>query len=99
MEQHHLYARSTLYIYGYKIFYTEKTFNMYEYMNIKETCNKKHFIKIYNLYEKFWNGYVYLKIQRCMHGIPQAGILSNKKFKKRMAHKGYYEVPHIPVLR
>ena len=33
-----------------------------------------------------------------MYGLPQAGILSNKLLKERLAEHGYYELPHTPGL-
>jgi hypothetical protein len=33
-----------------------------------------------------------------MYGLPQAGILANKLFKKCLAHQGYFEQPHTPGL-
>ena len=33
-----------------------------------------------------------------MYGLPQAGILSNKLLRKRLAQDGYFELPHTPGL-
>jgi hypothetical protein len=52
----------------------------------------------YNLLKKVLNGFVYMEIHCGMYGLPQAGILANKLLKTRLAHHGYFEVPHMPGL-
>ncbi len=47
------------------------------------------------------DGWVYikfLKIQKGMYGLPQAGILSNQLLEKFLAIKGYYQCQHTPGL-
>ena len=48
--------------------------------------------------EKVYKGHVWIKIIRTMYGLPQAGILSNKLLRKRLALEGYFELPHTPGL-
>ena len=38
---------------------------------------------------------VYIKIQKGMYGLPQAGMLANKLWKRRLAKHGYYEGCHM----
>ena len=40
-----------------------------------------------------------MKIRKAIYGLPQAGVLSNKILKKRLAPAGYYNTPHTPGLR
>ena len=58
-----------------------------------------HIVKQYNLGEKAKNGFVYLKLQKAIYGLPQAGSLANKPLKERLEPHGYHEVPHTPGLR
>jgi hypothetical protein len=37
---------------------------------------------------------VYIKIQKYMYGLPQAGILANKLLQKRLAVYGYHPTEH-----
>ena len=37
-----------------------------------------------------------MEISRGMYGLRQSGILANKLLKKRLAKKGYRELPHTP---
>ena len=55
-------------------------------------------IEQYNLCEKAKNGYVYMEIRREMYKLPQAGILTVRLLKQRLAKHGYYEVAHTPGL-
>jgi len=56
------------------------------------------FIDQYNLQAEAKNGYVYIKIQKGMYGLPQSGILANKLLKQRLSDEGYHEQPHTPGL-
>jgi hypothetical protein len=44
------------------------------------------------------DGWVYIKIQKGMYGLPQASILANQLFEKCIATKGYYQCQHTPGL-
>ena len=39
-----------------------------------------------------------MEIIKAMYGLPQAEVLANKLFKKRIAPAGYYKIPHTPGL-
>ena len=58
----------------------------------------ERFMKLYNLHEKIKNGYIYMRIERGMYGLPQAGILANKHLCKNLEPHGYYEATHTPGL-
>jgi hypothetical protein len=55
-------------------------------------------IEHYRLNEKVLDGYIYMEIWKGMYGLPQAGILTNKLLKKRLARHRYFEQPHTPGL-
>eukprot|EP00804_Cyclotella_cryptica_P014612 CCRYP_012661-RA/>CCRYP_012661-RA protein AED:0.22 eAED:0.22 QI:0/0/0/1/0/0.33/3/0/717 len=70
----------------------------YEYMRIKADLVPTAFKNAYNLWDKIYNGYIYMEIRRGCYGLPQAGILANKLLKKRLTTDGYFELPHTPGL-
>ena len=81
-----------------KSFYLETPLDRYEYMKMKLDLIPQEFRNEYNLDAKAKNGYVFMEIQKGMYGLPQAGILANKLLKKRLAKRGYFELPHTPGL-
>jgi hypothetical protein len=44
------------------------------------------------------DGWVYIKIQKGMYGLPQAGILTNQLIEQCLATKGYYKCQHTSGL-
>jgi hypothetical protein len=48
----------------------------------------------YNLQEIENNGCVYVEIRKGMYGLPQAGILANRKLLPHLAAHGYLPCPH-----
>ena len=50
------------------------------------------------VWEKDERGFIYLEIRRIIYGLPQLGMLTNKYLKEKLAHHGYYKVPHTPGL-
>ena len=81
-----------------KSFYLETPLDRYEYMKMKLDMIPQEFRNEYNLDAKAKDGYVFMEIQKGMYGLPQAGILANKLLKKRLAKRGYFELPHTPGL-
>ena len=69
-----------------------------EYMKMKIELFPEEIIEQYGLREKVHKGFVWIKIIRTMYGLPQAGILSNKLLRKRLAKDGYFKLPHTPGL-
>ena len=55
-------------------------------------------VEQYNLIEHAYNGYVYIKMQRAVWGLPQAGILANKHLRRKLAPFGYTECVNTPGL-
>jgi hypothetical protein len=78
--------------------YLATPLDRYEYMRMPFDIIPDEFKKLYNLTTKNKNGSVYMKIEKGMYGLPQAGILANKLLRKRLAPHGYYEMPHTPGL-
>jgi hypothetical protein len=54
-----------------------------EYMKMKADLFPEEFMQAYNLHEKVYKGFIWMKIIRTMYGLPQAGILSNQLLRKR----------------
>ena len=52
----------------------------------------------YNLRELALNGFVHLEMRRAVWGLPQAGILANKRLRQKLAPFGYYECANTPGL-
>jgi hypothetical protein len=47
-----------------------------------------------NLLELAHDGRVYIEIQQCMCGLPQAGILTNELLHRKLALDGYHPTEH-----
>jgi hypothetical protein len=69
-----------------------------EYMKMKADLFPSEFMDKYQLHDKVYKGYIWIRIVRTMYGLPQAGILSNKLLRTRLAKDGYFELPHTPGL-
>ncbi len=71
----------------------------YEYMRLRLKFIPNKIIRQYNLGDLVnEQGWVYIRIQMGMYGLPQAGILANKLLKQRLNAKGYYHCQHTPGL-
>ena len=79
-------------------FYLNAPLIRFEYMKIPLSIFPAHIVQQYNLPTKAKNGFVYLEVRNTIWGLPCAGAVSNALLKKRLAPKGYYEVPHTPGL-
>ena len=69
-----------------------------EYVRLKLSDIPEEIIKEYNLLEKVKNGYVYIKINKGMYGLPQSGILANELLEKRLNKHGYKQSKLVPGL-
>jgi hypothetical protein len=54
--------------------------------------------KQYNLKTLSYKGYVHLEMQRAVWGLPQAGILANKRLQCKLAPFSYFEHVNTPRL-
>lgn len=65
-----------------------------EYMRIKISDIPDEIIEQYNYNLKSLvtpEGYVYCEINRGMYGLPQAGLIAQELFQKRLAEYGYHQ--------
>jgi len=70
-----------------------------EYMRLPLNIILKEIIVKYNLrYLVDKEGWVYVKIQKGMYGLPHADILANQLLEKCLSAKGYYQCQHTPGL-
>ena len=81
-----------------KNFYLTAALDYFEYMKMPLTVFPEWIKKQYNLDKHALNGFVYLRMERAVWGLPQAGILANKLLRKRLAPHGYYECINTPGL-
>jgi hypothetical protein len=52
----------------------------------------------YNLKVSAYKGYVHLEMGRAVWGLPQAGILANKRLRRKLTPYGYFEHISTPGL-
>jgi hypothetical protein len=61
-----------------KIFYLTAAFDYFKYIKMPLEVFPVWIKKQYDLDKHVYNGYVYLRMERAVWGLPQAGILANK---------------------
>ena len=71
-------------------FYLNTEMTRYEYMFLPLNIIPEEIIQQYQLRDIASNGKVYIEIQKGMYGLPQAGIIANKKLQKILQPHGYY---------
>ncbi len=64
-----------------KNFYLTATLEYYEYMWIPLSYFPEWTIEQYKLLEHVYNRYMYIEMQRAVWGLPQAGLLANKRLE------------------
>jgi len=70
-----------------------------EFMRLKMHLIPDEIIQKYNLTEKVdEKGWIYVRIEQGMYGLPQAGHLANKLLAKRLDQEGYYQCQYTPGL-
>ena len=67
-------------------------------MKIPYALFAKWTIEQYGLDKHEQNGYIFLEMRRAVWGLPQAGILANKKLKRKLEPFGYHECNNTPGL-
>ena len=80
------------------LFYLSAALEYYEYMKIPLTLFPKWIIEQYDLLRHAKDGMVHIEMRRAVWGLPQAGILSNKKLRHKLAPHGYHECNNTPGL-
>jgi hypothetical protein len=82
-----------------KDFYLNTPMDQPEYMCMKISNLPPDFVKAYNLIGLATdNGTVYVKIQKGMYGLPQAGILAQNLLEKCLNQHGYQQSNITPGL-
>ncbi len=82
-----------------KDFYLMTPMTRPKYMRMKLKDLPDEFVELYNLTNKVnFNGFIHIKIQKCMYGLPQAGILAQELLEKRLNKHGYQQSPSTPGL-
>jgi hypothetical protein len=79
--------------YGISNFYLNTPMEKPEYMRFKIEDIPEEIFKQYKLEALVHNGFVYVEITKGMHGLPQAGRLTNDLLAKRLAKHGYFQSP------
>jgi hypothetical protein len=77
-----------------KKIYLNTPLGRFEYMVINLSSLPQKTIDKYNLMELAQDRKVYIEIQKCMYGLPQAGILANKLLQRNLAKDGYQPTQH-----
>ena len=80
------------------LFYLSAALEYYEYMKIPLALFPPWIVEQYNLLQHAKNGMVHIEMRRAVWGLPQAGILANKKLRRKLAPHGYHEHANTPGL-
>jgi hypothetical protein len=72
-------------------FFLGTPMDSFEYMRIPTKVIPHEIIDQYNLLPLVYDGHVYVDVQKCMRGLPQAGILANQLLAHRLAIHGYHQ--------
>jgi hypothetical protein len=81
-----------------KSFYLITPLDWPEYVRIKLADIPQEFINKYKLNKLAHDSWIYFKMRPGMYGLPQAGILANKRLQDRLAEFDYYEAATTPRL-
>ncbi len=81
-----------------KKIYLTAALEYFEYMNIPLALFPVWTIEQYNLHTLALDGLVYIKMRRAVWGLPQEGILANKRLRQKLAPFGYKECVNTPGL-
>ena len=79
-------------------FYLSTPLDRPEYVKIQLSKIPQGFIDEYDLTKFAHKGWVYFEIRRACYGLPQLGILVNKKLRIQSEKEGYYEARTTPGL-
>jgi hypothetical protein len=81
-----------------KNFYLNTPLERAEYVRIPLSLIPDEIIKEYNLLAIAKDGYVLIRVNKGMYGLPQAGILASELLQQRLDPHGYYQCQHTPGL-
>jgi hypothetical protein len=75
----------------YKKNYLTAALEYFEYMKIPLALFLSWTVAQYNLNKLALDGWVYIEMRRAVWGLPQAGILANKRLQQKLAPFGYHK--------
>ncbi len=81
-----------------KLFYLTADLEYYEYMKMPLSLFPPWIIDQYQLHTHAKDGMVHIEMRKAVYGLPQAGILANKKFRRMLKPHGYLEHENTPGL-
>jgi hypothetical protein len=81
-----------------KNFYLTAALEYFEYMKIPLALFPAWTVEQYNLRTLALDGWIHIEMRRAVWGLPQAGILANKRLRHKLALFGYYESTNTPGL-
>ena len=81
-----------------KNFYLNTPMQRPEFMKLPIKLIPQEIIDQYNLMPLVHNGYIYIRIDKGMYGLPQAGRIAWDLLKERLAKHGYRPTKHTPGL-
>ncbi|KAL7474432.1 hypothetical protein ACHAW6_000402, partial [Cyclotella cf. meneghiniana] len=81
-----------------KDFYLNTPMEGPEFMRLKLDLLPPEIVDAYSLATKAVDGWVYMRIEKGMYGLPQAGVLANKLLSSRLDAAGYYQCQFTPGL-
>jgi len=83
---------------GVANFYLGSPMDRPEYMRIPYHIIPDEIKKKYGLDKLVKDGWIFVRIERGMYGLPQAGLLANNLLAKRLSKAGYYQYQFTPGL-
>ncbi len=81
-----------------KFFYLTAKLEYFEYMRMPPDLFPLWIQIQYDLIRLAYTGFVHLEMRRAVWGLPQAGILTNKPLRWKLAPFGYFEHANTPGL-
>ena len=81
-----------------KNFYLTTKLENFKYMKMPLSLFPSRIVEQYNLKELAVKGWVYIEMRHAVWGLPQAGILANKRLRRKLAPFGYHKCVNTPVL-
>jgi len=80
------------------LFYLTANLEYYEYMKMPLALFPQWIIEQYYLNKHAKDGMVYIEMRKAVYGLPQAGILANKKLRRKLEPHGYFKHENTPGL-
>ena len=80
------------------LFYLTAHLEYYEYMKMPLHLFPQWIVDQYDLTKHAVNGMVHIEMRKAVYGLPQAGILANKRLRRKLEPHGYLEHENTPGL-